>query len=148
MATYITRASRVADLQRNFEIWQTAVEATHDFLSDEDRAAIADLVRDKFLPNAELTVAVDDSDIAHGFLAATGDHIDALFVHADSRGKGIGSMLLEDFRAERDNVTVDVNEQNPQACKFYESKGFRTTGRSSLDDAGRPYPIVNLRWKS
>ncbi len=147
MAKYFTRASRAADRDRAFEIWQTAVEATHHFLYDEDRAAIADLVRDTFLPNAELMVAADGRDIAQGFLAGAGDHIDALFVHADSRGTRIGSLLVEAFRAEREIVTVDVNEQNPLACKFYVSKGFSETGRSSLDDAGRPYPIVHMRWE-
>ena len=39
---------------------------------------------------------------------------------------------------------VDVNEQNPLALGFYESKGFHIVGRDDRDEAGRPFPILHL----
>jgi hypothetical protein len=40
---------------------------------------------------------------------------------------------------------VDVNEQNPGVCRFYQACGFVVEGRSELDDAGRPFPLLHLR---
>lgn len=144
---YTIRKSRPEDADRLFDIWETAIDATHDFLSARDRAEIATIVREDFIPVTDMIVAVDESGVAHAFLAATDNHIDALFVHGERRGAGLGSLLLSHFRSGADAVTVDVNEQNPQACGFYESKGFRMTVRSSTDDAGRPYPIIHMRWE-
>jgi putative acetyltransferase len=43
------------------------------------------------------------------------------------------------------DLTVDVNEQNPAAVGFYEAVGFVVVGRSPLDDAGRPFPLLHMR---
>jgi len=40
---------------------------------------------------------------------------------------------------------VDVNEQNPDAIKFYLAAGFTIVGRSPLDSGGRPFPLLHLR---
>ncbi|MBN8954096.1 MULTISPECIES: acetyltransferase [unclassified Rhizobium] len=142
------RSAKPDDIARNYEIWRTSVEATHRFLSASDLKAISRMVLDDYLPNAEFTVAVDDDDLPHGFLGATGDHVDSLFIHADSRGMGLGRLLLDSFRAGKNAVTVDVNEQNTTAVGFYERLGFVVTGRSDVDDQGRPYPILHLTWRT
>ena len=38
-----------------------------------------------------------------------------------------------------------MNEQNPQAAGFYEHMGFVVEGRSPVDDAGRPFPLLHMR---
>lgn len=143
---FILRPAMGKDVRRNFEIWRSAVLATHQFLSERDFQDISVLVEKSYLPTAALVVAVDEEDMPHGFLGTTDDNVDALFVHAESRGKGIGRLLLENFLAARDQVTVDVNEQNRSGRTFYEKMGFRGTGRSDVDDAGRPYPLLYMRW--
>lgn len=123
-------------------IWERSVRATHDFLDevaiDEIRAA---LIPDYF-PNVDL-YAVSDNDTFVGFIGLHEDMIEMLFIDSDSRGRGYGSSLIE-FAKERGATKVDVNEQNPSALAFYQSKGFRITGRDETDDAGRPYPILHL----
>ncbi|MCG5238435.1 acetyltransferase [Azospirillum doebereinerae] len=141
------RAARADDLARNAEIWRSAVLATHHFLTPRHFAEIGDLVRTTYLPTADLLVAVDERDVPHGFLGASGDHIDALFVHAGSRGGGFGRRLVDHLRQGRDDVTVDVNEQNESGRGFYERLGFAVHGRSETDDDGRPYPLLRLRWR-
>ena len=42
-------------------------------------------------------------------------------------------------------LTVDVNEQNPAAVRFYEACGFVVEGRSELDSSGRPFPLLHMR---
>ena len=42
-------------------------------------------------------------------------------------------------------LTVNVNEQNASGAGFYQRLGFEVIGRSPVDDAGRPYPLLHLR---
>ena len=42
-------------------------------------------------------------------------------------------------------LTVDVNEANVEATRFYEALGFVAVGRSPTDSDGRPYPILHLK---
>lgn len=144
---FTLRAAKCEDLARNFEIWCTSVLATHHFLSTEDFGNISELVEKSYLLCADLMVAVDADDLSHGFMGATGDHVDALFVHAASRGQGIGRLLLDSFLATRNEATVDVNEQNVSGRGFYEAMGFKPQGRSDIDSEGRPYPLLHMRWR-
>ena len=41
-------------------------------------------------------------------------------------------------------LTVDVNEQNPRAHAFYRRYGFVDVGRSEVDSAGRPFPLLHM----
>lgn len=143
------RPSRPDETGRLFDIWHGAVVATHDFLSAEDLDAIARIVRDDYLPVADFWVAAGANDCAEGFLGMTGAKVDALFVDPAAHGRGIGRALMAHARAQCDGpLDVDVNEQNPGAIAFYRRLGFREIGRSSYDDAGRPYPLLHLRQDS
>ncbi|MEI2299479.1 acetyltransferase [Ensifer sp. MJa1] len=139
------RSSRPSDIPRSFDIWRSAVVATHDFLTPEDFAAIEVLVRDHYLPVAEFLIAADENDRALGFMGMTGAQIDSLFVHADARGAGVGRRLVEHAVSLHPVLTVDVNEQNASGAGFYQRLGFKPVGRSPVDDAGRPYPLLHLR---
>ncbi len=138
----VIRASTPADVPAMLEAWREAVRATHDFLSADDFTAIEAIVAEQYLPAASFVVAVDGTDRAVAFMGLSGTHLDALFVHPDHRGAGVGKALMASAPGIE---TVDVNEQNPQAVGFYERQGFRMVGRSPLDDAGRPYPILHMR---
>lgn len=141
------RHSRPDEGQRAVEIWRRAVDATHDFLSPQDRIAIDELVSG-FLPEALLWFAVDDYDYPLAFMLIDNEHMEALFVDPDYRGIGIGAELVRHGVALHPNVTTDVNEQNAQAIGFYEKMGFKRTGRSPLDGQGRAYPLIHLEYRS
>lgn len=138
------RRSRPDDGARAVAIWRAAVDATHDFLTPEDREAIAAEVHG-FLPEASLWLAVDDADHALGFMGLDGAHMEALFVDAANHGQGIGRALVGHATSLHAAVTTDVNEQNGQAIGFYRRLGFVATGRSSLDGQGRSYPLIHMR---
>jgi putative acetyltransferase len=44
------------------------------------------------------------------------------------------------------HLTLDVNEQNPAAQRFYEHLGFAVQGRSELDSQGRNYPLLHMKY--
>jgi len=75
-----------------------------------------------------------------------GSDVAALFLDPAARGRGGGRRLVEHAQALRDGeLTVDVNEQNPAACGFYEALGFVVVGRSPVDADGRPFPLLHMR---
>jgi putative acetyltransferase len=138
------RKSTLTDGARVMEIWRRAVDATHDFLSPEDRLDIEAEVA-ALLPSAPLDLAVDETDRAIGFLLLDGSHMEALFVDPAFHGSGIGRALVEDAVKRHPDLSTQVNEQNLQAIGFYERLGFERCGRSAIDGQGRPYPLIHLR---
>ncbi|WP_326566727.1 acetyltransferase [Amycolatopsis rhabdoformis] len=143
MTVALRPVSGAEEYPRLVEIWRSSVEATHDFLTPEDVSFFAERVPGYF-PGVDLTVATVDG-VAAGFSGTAYGELAMLFVHADHRGAGIGSALLRKAFAEFPVLTVDVNEQNPQALGFYLHHGFVVVGRSELDSEGRPFPLLHLR---
>ena len=134
------RPSQPDDAADLLRIWCDSVDATHHFLSAEDRASIEPLVAD-YVREASLLVATKDGRPV-GFMGVTGQNIDSLFLAPEAHGIGIGRLLTE--RVPRP-TTVEVNEQNEGAVAFYRRMGFAQTGRSPTDEDGRPYPLLHMR---
>lgn len=139
------RAGTTEDTARALAIWQTAVDATHGFLTPADRIAIETEVAE-FLPQAALWIVADDDDVAQAFMIQDADMIEALFVDPAQHGRGLGTMLLAHARMSVEGpLRVDANLQADNALPFYLSRGFVEIGRSPCDGQGRPYPIVHLQ---
>lgn len=138
------RRSRAEEQPRLFEIWRDAVQATHLFLSDEDFLFYAGLVRDEMLPTGEFWVATDETDRPVGFLQLVGTKVEALFVDPSLHRTGIGRALIEHARELSPTLQLDVSEQSLEGLAFYRSLGFRQMGRSPVDGAGRPYPLLHM----
>ena len=128
------------------DLWERSVRATHHFLGEEGILALRPFVAEALAGDAvEWWVLVDDAGTLLGFTGLTDHTIEGLFLDPAHRGKGGGRRLVE-FAQERfpGVLRVDVNEQNPEALKFYEAMGFRSIGRSPTDTGGRPYPLLHL----
>jgi putative acetyltransferase len=145
VSRFRVRRSAPDDVPGLLEIWRRSVDATHDFLSAEDRAAIDVIVANDYLPAASLLVAVDETDRPIAFLGGSGREIESLFVDPSVHGQGAGRLLIETFASgDSGPLMVEVNEQNAGARRFYERLGFRVTRRSPHDGDGRPYPLLHL----
>ena len=140
------RAGTPADVPRALEIWRAAVDATHGFLTVEDRQAIDRMVAQDFLPAVPLWLVEDASGQVQGFLVMDGAMIDALFVDPAVHGRGIGTALIHYALTLAPDALVDASEQADNALPFYEARGFVQIGRSETDPQGRPYPVVHLRY--
>jgi putative acetyltransferase len=125
------------------DIWLRSVKATHTFLTDKDIQSLLPEVRDLALPNLELWVLCSEGRPI-GFLGLSGSKVEALFVAPESLRLGGGRMLLDHARRLKGSLAVDVNEQNPDAVRFYEACGFTITGRSEVDSSGRPFPLLHM----
>jgi putative acetyltransferase len=128
------------------DIWLRSVRPTHTFLSEEDIQFYLPLVRD-YLASAELELWVlcSDSNALMGFLGMSGNKMEALFLAPEFHRCGGGRLLVRHAQALKGELIVDVNEQNPTACRFYEACGFVVEGRSELDSTGRPFPLLHMR---
>jgi putative acetyltransferase len=125
-------------------VWEASVRATHDFLQKEDIAFYKTIVESIDFTTLKLHVLRVDEKPA-GFIAVAGSKIEMLFLAPVQRGRGHGKNLLDFAVRHLRARSVDVNEQNTRARRFYEANGFRTISRSETDDAGKPYPILNMR---
>lgn len=140
----IIRQATNADHPQLLNIWLRSVRATHHFLQESDIEALLPQLRDSYLPAVELWVAVNTDDCPLGFIGLNENHVEMLFIDPDLQGKGIGRALLDHARSSRGQMSVDVNEQNPEAVGFYLHYGFVQTGRSPLDGEGRAFPLLHL----
>ena len=135
-----------ADRDELVEIWLRSVRATHTFLTENDIHTLLPLVREELGGNdLELWVLTSQEGRSIGFMGLSGAVVEALFLDPDYRRRGGGRLLLDDARRRKGPLAVDVNEQNPEAVRFYEALGFTLVDRSPVDDAGRPFPVLHMR---
>jgi putative acetyltransferase len=128
------------------DVWLRSVRATHTFLSEADIQFYLPLVREVLQGDVlELWVLSTEADTPAGFLGLDGGKIEALFLAPEYRGMGWGRRLVEHARALRVELTLDVNEENDAARRFYEACGFVVEGRSDVDATGRPHPLLHMR---
>lgn len=66
-------------------------------------------------------------------------HIDCFYVHHGFQGKGIGSFLINEieFIAQENNINRIYAEVSITAKSFFESKGFKTLKRQTLEIRGQ-----------
>ncbi|NRD74771.1 GNAT family N-acetyltransferase [Shewanella sp. VB17] len=127
------------------EVWENSVRATHDFLSDEDIDFFKPIIIEQAFPAVIMRCVKDNTGAILGFIGVHDTKVEMLFLLAQARRKGIGTLLLNDAIDTLGAVSVDVNEQNPQAVSFYQSMGFECVSRSPVDDMGKPFPILHMR---
>jgi len=131
------------------DLWLRSVRATHDFLTESDVQTFLPFVREYLSsPETDLWVLCSDSDGVMGFMGMSGNKMEALFIDPQYVRRGGGRRLVEHAKQLHGELTVDVNEQNAAACRFYESCGFVVEGGSPVDGMGKPFPLLHLRLRS
>ncbi|QND54126.1 acetyltransferase [Phyllobacterium sp. 628] len=140
----IIRPRENDDIPELVAIWESAVRATHHFLSEDDIQFFLPLVREEALPGMEVWVAETPSGKRLGFMGLDEAKVEMLFVDPARHGQGTGRRLLDHARTLKGPLSVDVNEQNPDAHGFYLKYGFVQTGHSELDGSGRPFPLIHM----
>ena len=143
------RRSQPADGDTLMDVWLRSVRATHGFLTEADVQSLLPHVRD-YLASADegLWVLCTDGGEVMGFMGMSGSKVESLFLAPEHQRRGGGRRMIQHAReVGGDDLTVDVNEQNPDACRFYQACGFVVEGRSPLDDQGRPFPLLHMRMR-
>lgn len=77
---------------------------------------------------SEIWLACDASGTAMRFMGMSGSKMDAWFLAPEFHGRGAGRLLVRHAQSPHPELTVDVNEQNAAARRFYETCAFVVEG--------------------
>lgn len=126
-------------------VWESAVRATHLFLSDEEIVKIKEYVPEALRGIAHLVIAKKEDGTPTAFMGIQETSLEMLFIEDAERGKGLGRQLMT-YGIENYGIDqLTVNEQNPKAKGFYKHMGFHVFKRTDLDEQGNPYPLLYMR---
>ncbi|MDR3256657.1 MAG: GNAT family N-acetyltransferase [Endomicrobium sp.] len=132
--------------QKDYEniiiLWEKSVRITHTFLKESDIETIKNAVYTTLIKIA--LFGIKGSDELCGFMGASFDEIEALFVNPKYFSQGIGKNLMLYAIKELHLKKVCVNEQNKNAFNFYRKFGFKIIKKDTIDPLGLPYPILHL----
>ena len=127
-------------------VWEDSVKATHLFLSENEIEKFKQYVPQALREVRYLIVVVNENNIPVAFMGIQEQKLEMLFVMAKERGKGIGTRLIQYGIKEYSIKELTVNEQNPNAKRFYENNGFKVYKRTEVDEQGNPYPLLYMKF--
>lgn len=133
-----------SDFAEILSVWESSVRATHHFLQESEIDYYRPLIKKYALPDFDLFGIRDNQEHLAGLIGLKNDKIEMLFIHPFYFRRGLGRKLIDFAVNEQKCTKVDVNEENPNAFKFYKSCGFRLISRSEKDERGKPHPILHL----
>lgn len=123
------------DTESLISIWRAASALAHPFLPHEFIEQEAGNLRNLYLPNTETWVC-DDGEEPIGFIALLDNEIGGLFLAPAFHGHGLGKAMVDHAVALKGPLRVEVFERNPIGRQFYDSYGFRETGRHLHEPTG------------
>lgn len=128
-------------------VWESSVRATHLFLSENEIENIKQYVPQALKEVTYLIIVVNEANNPIAFMGIENNKLEMLFVSADERGKGIGTQLIQ-YGIKKHSVNeLTVNEQNPNAKRFYKHNGFEVYKRTETDEQGNPYPLLYMKFR-
>ena len=146
--TMIIRKADPADHSKLVDIWLRSVRATHTFLTETDIQSLLPIVRESALTGLELWVlCAGDKGEAVGFMGLSDASVEALFIAPEWIRHGGGRMLLDHAYQLKGRLSVEVNEQNPEATQFYLAYGFVVIDRLEHDGEGRSFPLFQMQMR-
>lgn len=129
------------------DVWESSVRATHLFLSENEIENIKQYVTQALKEVTYLIIVVNEANNPIAFMGIENNKLEMLFVSADERGKGIGTQLIQ-YGIKKYSVNeLTVNEQNPNAKRFYKHNGFEVYKRTETDEQGNPYPLLYMKFR-
>ena len=126
------RELRKADINKVADIWLDTNIKAHAFVPGQYWKNNFEFVKEALL-QAEVYVYENDNEI-QGFIGLNNEYIEGIFVSDEVQSQGIGKMLLNSAKNKRNELRLNVYQQNTRAISFYQREGFEIQC-SGLDDA-------------
>jgi putative acetyltransferase len=101
---------------------------------------------EELVPKNSIVVAEMNGEIA-GFIVIDrqSGYLDQIAVRPESWGSDVAKALVGEAKRLAMSVTLDVNQSNPRAIRFYEREGFVRTGEGVNPFSG--LPTWRYAWK-
>ena len=116
------------DINPVMQIWKNENIKAHKFISKEYWKNNYNYVKE-ILPNAEIYVYVLKENIV-GFIGINENYIEGIFVDTNSQHNGIGTLLLNKVKENRNNLVLRVYKKNTKAINFYKKNDFIITSEN------------------
>ncbi len=124
------------------QIFIDASRFAHGFLGEAFILAVAEDIRNLYLPNAE-THVLDAAGGPRGFIALVGAEVGGFFMDPAHRGLGHGRALMDDALRRAGPLELDVFAKNAIGRRFYDRYGFTELARRQDERAGQE--VIRLR---
>lgn len=146
-ADFALRTYRAEDEEAAIELWRLTWQQAYPSIDFAARVPWwRERWRNELVPNASVIVA-EQADTLVGFVTLDGSgYLDQLVVSRDHWGSKLASALVDEAkRLSPSGVTLEVNEDNARAIRFYERNGFRRAGEDVNPTSGRP--VLRMSWR-
>ena len=137
------RPFKTADLPFVLDIWLSANLSAHSFIPARYWQAHLPQVAEA-LPQAEIFV-LEEEGAVQGFIGLSGQWVEGLFVAEGARGRGVGRLLMEQAKAGREMLELEVYQKNQAARRFYQREGFFPA--AEVTDPGTGEAALKMRWR-
>ncbi len=139
------RKYKEQDQEQLLYVWEEASKIAHSFLHPLFIASERENIPKLYLPIAE-TYVYEADNIVVGFMSLIGDEIGALFVDPEYQGKGIGRKFVDFAKTIRDELVLNVFEENTIGRGFYDKYGFEIVERHIHELTNLPLIRMKLTW--
>ncbi|USP40635.1 GNAT family N-acetyltransferase [Acinetobacter sp. XS-4] len=143
MSSAEIRQANIHDFSDLTEIWFSASVKAHDFIPEVYWENNKIKMQNIYLPMSEVYLVENINNIC-GFIALVENTIAAIFVSPEQQGKGIGKLLINYAKGIRDNLELNVYQQNTNSIRFYKSVGFKVV-EETLDEETESKEFL-MRW--
>ena len=130
------------ELDELMEIWyRTNLTAHYFILADYWKSHYEEVKR--ALPEAGIYAVYakkdqkEQKDQILGFAGLTGSYIAGLFVKEEWQSHGIGKMIIDRIKEEKDSLELHVFAENKGAVRFYIREGFEILEEQRNSDTGK-----------
>lgn len=110
------------DINNVMKIWKDENIKAHHFIPREYWDNNYSYVKE-ILPKAEIYVYIIEEKIV-GFIGLNQNYIEGIFVDANNQCNGIGTLLLNKVKENKNTLTLDVYKKNVKAINFYKKNDF------------------------
>lgn len=119
---------RARDVPALVDLWVASWRETLPAIDFEQRR---DWITQFLSVPKHATLVADIGATPAGFVTLEGGHLHQLVVAPIAKGGGVAGRLLDAAKAATaGGLTLDVNQANARAIRFYEREGFRRVGES------------------
>ena len=116
------RALRKADRNKVADIWLNTNLKAHNFIPAQYWNDNFELVKEMLL-QAEIYLYESEQKI-QGFIGLNGEYIEGIFVSDEMQSHGIGKLLMNYVKSQKEKLLLNVYQKNSRAVSFYQREGF------------------------